>query len=164
MGCVIAEVWLGTPLFVYTRTSVARLAALEQVLGAIPATLIEGSPLKDHVSLVENADSTYHVKPFRRDVYDAVELSKIRRMKPLRVGTHLVDRSSDLIYILAGHHPRPGYVTHLPALFKSRPRSTSQCIPLKVVLLCTICMGRRDTDTGRRLTACGSAEQPRTVH
>ncbi len=41
MGCVMAELYLGRPLFHYTETDIERLALVERVLGPFPEAVAE---------------------------------------------------------------------------------------------------------------------------
>lgn len=85
LGCVLAELHLGRSLFPYTSSIVARLAAVERVLGRIPADIARKARGRLPSLFTENADATFCLNFPRRNAKDAAERQKVRSLMPMKV-------------------------------------------------------------------------------
>ncbi|KAI0715426.1 kinase-like domain-containing protein [Earliella scabrosa] len=82
VGCVLAELWRGDPLFPATETAAERMLAVDIIIGPIPMSLVSRMDAQSR-GLFEIDGERVRVKTPRRDVRRAVRRKKIQLCRHL---------------------------------------------------------------------------------
>ncbi|KAI0745893.1 kinase-like domain-containing protein [Earliella scabrosa] len=80
LGCVMAEIWIGTAIFPLTDSVVERIAAVERVVGRVSPQLVRraGSSFAD---MFRVSDDEISIVFTRRNVADAIRHRRVRSLK-----------------------------------------------------------------------------------
>ena len=84
LGCVMAEIWIGTAIFPLTDSVVKRIAAVERVVGRVSPQLVRraGSSFAD---MFRVSDDEISIVFTRRNVADAIRHRRVRSLKHILV-------------------------------------------------------------------------------